>query len=39
MNTDALLAAELQDPGGATVRLRDRLGRGPLVVVFLRHFG
>jgi hypothetical protein len=35
----ALLAAELQDQHGASVRLADQLGDGPLVLVFLRHFG
>jgi peroxiredoxin len=33
------LATELQDQDGACLRLADQLGDGPLVLVFLRHFG
>jgi hypothetical protein len=29
----------LHDPAGRPVRVRDLLGGGPLVLVFLRHFG
>lgn len=39
MDLETLLAAELQDNDGAAVRLEALLGSGPLVVVFLRHFG
>jgi hypothetical protein len=39
MDLETLLSAELQDHDGAVVRLAARLGAGPLVLVFLRHFG
>ncbi len=34
-----VLDAALQALDGATVTLRERLGPGALVVVFLRHYG
>ena len=35
----AVLDAELQAIDGTATSLRAQLGPGPLVVVFLRHFG
>ena len=34
-----VLDAPLQAADGAATTLRSQLGGGPLVVVFLRHFG
>lgn len=39
MSDAAILDAPLLDQGGAATALRDFLHDGPLVVVFLRHFG
>jgi hypothetical protein len=39
MSDAAILDAPLLGPGGATTTLRAFLHDGPLVVVFLRHFG
>ncbi len=36
---DVVLDASLQVLDGGSATLRERLGRGPLVVVFLRHYG
>ena len=36
---DEVLDAELRDQHGTSTTLRQALGEGPLVVVFLRHFG
>ena len=37
--TDAVLDAPLRDVDGDAATMRDHLGPGPLVAVFLRHFG
>ncbi|MFY9343172.1 MAG: hypothetical protein WAT39_11815 [Planctomycetota bacterium] len=39
IDLDELLEAPVNDAGGAQVTLRSFLGAGPLVVVFLRHYG
>jgi len=38
MDLTAVLAAELRDPAGRTMHLRDCLAGGTAVLVFLRHF-
>lgn len=36
---EPVLDASLRDAGGRATTLRAVMGAGPLVIVFLRHFG